>query len=923
MTKSSAQDKLKKGRATTPAKDSIHKVWRNEPSQLDTIFRPKSVAIIGATETEGSVGRTLCENILNGKFKGEVYPVHPVREKVFGRQCIKNVLALPDGVELAVIVTPASTVPQIVADCVTKNIKSAIIISAGFKELGEKGEILEKKIMTAAAGKLRIIGPNCLGVMTPDLGFNATFAGTSALPGQVAFVSQSGALCTAVLDWSLREKVGFSAFVSIGSMLDVGWGDLIDHFGNDPNTKSILIYMESVGDSRAFMSAAREVSLSKPVIVLKVGRTDSARKAAMSHTGSIAGSDDVLDAAFRRSGVLRVTEIRELFDMAEILSKQPRPQGPNLAILTNAGGPGVLATDSLILSGGKLAKISEKSLSELNAILPEHWSHANPIDILGDGGPERYAKAAAILSKDPGIDGLLTILTPQAMCYPTETAQAIVNSVDMQGKPVMTSWMGADGVEKGRQILREASIPEFHYPDEAARLFSYMWQYTDNLKQLYETPSSSGPDPLFKKKADEACSNIFKEALKDGRVLLSEHESKQVLEAYGIPVTQTVLAASAEEAAKSAKHMGFPVVLKLHSHTITHKSDVGGIRLDLRSEEAVKEAFESIRQSVESKKGPGHFEGVTVQQMISGGGFELILGASPDAQFGPVILFGAGGVNVEIFKDVSLGLPPLNTTLARRLMERTRIFNAFHGSRGRKALDLGKLEEVLVRFSQLVISQKRIKEIDINPFYVSGDQLIALDARVVLYEPEISDDKIVRAAIRLYPSEYSGQMKTNKGLEIAFRPIRADDEPLMVRFHESLSDLSVHRRYFIQMNLDRRVAHERLLRVCFNDYDREIALVAEIVNNKERQIIGISRLSRTPHTEEAEFSTIIADAYQGQGLGGELMALMIEVAKKEKLKRVFAEIQSDNLAMIKLFREKKFTLIPDTEEGTVKAELFL
>jgi acetyltransferase len=899
--------------------DPRRKVWRDDPRQLDAVFRPRSVAIVGATETQGSVGHTLTVNLLSGGYKGVVYPINPKRDTVLGHRCYKSISDIPDGVDLAVIATPSLTVPGIIAECAKKNITSTIIISAGFKELGQKGAELEKKILEAADGRVRIIGPNCLGVMNPSLQLNATFAGRMALPGQVAFVSQSGALCTAVLDWSLREKVGFSSFVSIGSMLDVNWGDLIDYFSEDPDTKSILIYMESIGDAHAFLSAAREATLSKPVIVLKVGRTEFAQKAAMSHTGSIAGSDDVLDAAFRRCGVLRVTEIRELFYMADILAKQPRPMGPKLAILTNAGGPGVLATDALVLSGGQIAELSPETISEMDQFLPQHWSHSNPVDILGDASPERYENAAAVLAKDPGIDGLLTILTPQAMSDPAGTAKKMIRFSKIQGKPVLASWMGGEEIDEGKKVLIEAGIPVFPYPDEAAKMFTYMWQYSDNLRQLYETPASTVYKPKERGSAKVVSEKIIRHVLKDGRTLLSEHESKQILEAYGIPVVETHVAKNADEAVTLSGKFGYPVVLKLHSETITHKSDVGGIRLDLRDAAAVRQAFTDIQKAVSEKKGKEHFGGVSVQKMIkSAGGFELILGASPDAQFGPVLLFGSGGVNVEVFKDCALGLPPLNTTLARRLMERTKVFAALKGSRGRLPVDLSLLENILVRFSQLVLEQKRILEIDINPLFVSSDTCVALDARIVLVDPKIADADLPRPSIRPYPSEYISQIKMKNGRTLTLRPIRAEDEPLMVRFHEKLSDRTVRNRYFSDFKLDRRVAHERLVRVCFNDYDREIALVAE-----DTDIFAIARLNRTPHTDEAEFSMVITDEYQNKGLGTDLLAGMLQVAKSEKMKRVFAETQVDNFAMIRLFQKHGFKGEIDNENGTVRMELYL
>lgn len=908
-------------RTRRPTRTASGKVWRHEPRPLDPIFYPKTVALVGATENPGSVGRTLLENLLATPGDRKLYPVNMKRDTLMGQKCYPSLSALPEVPELCVIATPAPTVPDIISECVRLGVKAAVIISAGFKELGTKGEELEDRIRKAAAGRMRIVGPNCLGVMNPQNGLNATFAGALALPGHVGFISQSGALCTAVLDWSLRERVGFSSFVSLGSMLDVGWGDLIDHLGDDPETKSILIYMESIGDAHAFLSAAREVALSKPIIVLKVGRTESAMKAALSHTGTIAGSDAVLDAAFRRSGVLRVGEIRELFHMAEILAKQPKPQGPKLVILTNAGGPGVLATDALILSGGALTDLSNETMRALNAFLPEHWSRRNPVDILGDAGPDRYVKSLEILAADQGSDGMLVVLTPQAMTDPTATARALVPYAHMDKKPLLASWMGAGNVEEGRQILREAGIPVLEYPDEAARLFEYMWQYSDNLRSLYETPALTEPVISADTAARHTVADIISGAQKDGRTLLTEFEAKRILTAYGIPTTPTTVARTAGEAASAAIKTGFPVVLKLHSETLTHKTDVGGIALNLKDADAVKEAFERIRDSVTRKAGSSHFLGVTVQPFVKGDGYELIIGSSPDTQFGPVILFGMGGQNVEVFKDTSLALPPLNTTLARRLMERTRIFSAFKGIRGRDPIDRSALDELLVRFSELVVTQPRIQEIDINPLFVSPEKCFALDARIVLYPKDVPDQDLPRPAIRPYPAEYVTRRVLTDGTRLELRPIRPEDEPLMVKFHQSLSEETVRRRYFTDMRLDLRVAHDRLVRVCFNDYDRELAFVAEHTDpSGGPEIIGVARLSRRPGTSEAEYSMIVRDSAQNRGLGKLLCGYMLEVCRRENLKRVFAEIQSDNLAMQKVFGALGFTIVADKESGTLKAE---
>ena len=769
-----------------------------------------------------------------------------------------------------------------------------------------------------------MIGPNCLGIMNPSIGLNATFAKDPPLAGNVAFLSQSGALLSAILDWSHREQVGFSTVVSTGSMLDVGWGDLIYYFGDDPHTKSILLYMESVGDARSFLSAAREVALTKPIIVIKAGCSEAASRAAASHTGALTGSDEVLDAAFRRSGVLRVHNIADLFYMAEVLGRQPRPKGPRLTILTNAGGPGVLATDSLVANGGELAELSPESLHRLNEFLPAHWSHNNPIDVLGDADPERYAHALEIASQDPNSDGLLVILAPQGMTDPLHIAERLKPYAKEYGKPVLASWMGGNSIAEGEAALNSAGIPTFLFPDTAARAFTYMWRYTYNLRGLYETPAlteNSELDDASRKQVEQIINN----ARNRGRVLLTELESKQLLSLYGIPTVETRVASTEDEAAKIASDLGFPVVLKVFSETITHKTDVGGVKLNLQGEAAVRSAYRAIESSAAEKAGLDQFSGVTVQPMVKLDGYELILGSSVDQQFGPVVLFGSGGQLVEVYRDRALALPPLNTTLAQRMMEQTKIFTALKGVRGRKPVDMPALEHLLVRFSQLVLEQRCIAEIDINPLLASPERLLALDARIVLHAPAVTLDDLPKPAIRPYPLLYVAPWTMRDGNQVTIRPIRPEDEPLMVKLHETLSDRSVYLRYFCSLSLSRRVAHERLLKICFGDYDREMALVAERIDpvTQERRIIGVGRLSKLHGKNEAEVAVLVSDQYQKLGLGNELLRRVVEVARDEKLSQVSAEMLTDNLAMQIIMKRLGFRVRTEEDMTSVRAFLDL
>jgi acetyltransferase len=956
--KARAKDRGAKPRPKLPAAPLDHPVtdMLHDPrAALDAIFAPKSVAVIGATEREGSVGRTVMWNLVTNPFGGTVFPVNRERPSVLGIKAYPDVASLPDRVDLAIVITPAHTVPGVIAECVRAGVRGAVVISAGFKEIGPAGVELERQILAEARrGRMRIIGPNCLGMMNPQTGLNATFANAMARPGSVAFVSQSGALCTAVLDWSLKENVGFSAFVSVGSMLDVNWGDLILYLGDDPRTQAILLYMETIGVARAFMSAAREVALTKPIIVIKPGRTEAGARAAASHTGSLAGRDAVLEAAFRRSGVLRVLSIADLFYMAESLAKQPRPRGGRLAIVTNAGGPAVIATDTLLLGGGRLAELGAATLEALDGILPPAWSHANPVDVIGDADADRYARAVELVAKDPGADGLLVVLAPQGITDPTQVAERVKAFARIPGKPLLASWMGGADVAAGEAILNRASIPTFPYPDTAARMFNYMWRYTENLRLLYETPvlpagtDEEAPDV-------EAARRIIEGARRASRTLLTEAESKRLLAAYGIPTVETRVALGADDAVQAAIEIGFPVAVKLHSETITHKTDVGGVRLGLRDADGVRRAWDEIQAAVAERAGREHFLGVTVQPMVSLEGYELIIGSTIDPQFGPVVLFGAGGQLVEVLEDHSLALPPLNATLARRQMERTRIFTALQGVRGRAPVDLARLADVLTRISQLVVEQPWIKELDVNPLLASPERIVALDARVVLHPADTPDDALPRPAIRPYPRQYAGAWTTPDGIPVTIRPIRPEDEPMLARFHATLSEHTVYMRYFHPLALSQRVAHERLARICFIDYDREMVLVAECpehaaardaavapgrdaaatstrdvspaaghetIPSGGREVVAVGRLTKLHWRDEAEFALLVSDAFQRRGLGTELIGRLVVIARAERLARIVGYISVENQGMLRVaraagFRTRRLSDDPTIVEATL------
>jgi acetyltransferase len=889
---------------------------------LDPFFKPASVAVIGASGTPGSVGSILMHNLLTNTFGGVVYPINPKRRAVHGVSCYPSLQEVPEVVDLAIIATPAATVPAAIQQCAERGVPAAIVISAGFSELGAEGRALEQQIRTLARQKMRIIGPNCLGVIHPGSGLNASFAAAMPPKGRVALLSQSGAICTSILDWARERHVGFSSFVSVGTMLDVDFADLLDYFGDDPDTHSIVLYMESVGDVRKFFSAARAVARAKHVIVVKAGRHEAGARAAASHTGALAGSDAVFDAAIRRAGVLRVTTIADLFNMSELLAQQPAPRGPALALITNAGGPGVMATDELMTRGGELAQLSPATIEALNQVLPPFWSHANPVDVLGDATPERYRKATEICARDPNVQGLLILLTPQAMTDPTATARELIPFARLEGKPILTSWMGGLDVREGRHLLGQAGIASFHSPEEAIGAFLHLVQYRRNQDLLYEQPAAL-PSDLAPNR--DAVRQLLAQVRKSGRTLLTELEAKNLLRLYGIPVVPTEPADTADEAASLARKIGFPVVLKLWSEVITHKTDAGGVQLNLSDEPAVRAAFALIRDNAaryahDHKLDAGSFRGVTVQPMVRLKGYELIVGSSVDAQFGPVILFGAGGILVEVFQDRALGLPPLNRTLARLLIERTQIAKALHGVRGQPPVPFDQLEMLLVRFSYLLCDFLEIQEIDINPLLAGPEGILALDARVVL-AAEGPADKQPRLTIEPYPNQYTASWQARNGDTLVIRAIRPEDEPLIVAHHLTLSEQSIRRRFF---SMVKHLSRDSLIRLCHLDYAREMALVAERRTAAgQPELVGIARYYMNPQTRSAEFAVVVTDSWQNQGVGQHLMERLITVARERSVRQLVGFVLRDNDPMLKLARELGFQEDWAASSDAVKVTLTL
>lgn len=878
------------------------------PHPLDALFQPKSIALIGAKDTPGSVGCTIMKNLLEGGVKSSLYPINPHRSSVLGKTCYQTIREVPEEVDLAIVVIPAPLVPEALEECVERQVKTCIIISAGFKEVGASGKELEERVVSIGKkGGMRIIGPNCLGIMNPYFSLNASFARGMPKQGPIAFISQSGALCTAILDWSFKENIGFSSFVSIGSMADVDWGDLIAYFGKDPNTKSILMYMETVGNARHFLSQARMVAQEKPIIVIKPGKSKEASRAALSHTGALSGSDDVFDAACERVGVLRVETIEQLFSMTEVLSCQPLPKGPNLAIITNAGGPSVLATDGAVTEGAKIAELQDTTIAKLSDVLPAAWSKGNPVDILGDASPERFSQALHVVLDDGHVDGALVILTPQDMTDPTKAAEAVSSASGSFHKPIIASWMGGHLVEEGHHILTARSIPCFAYPDEASKTFATMWRYSKALKNLYRTPRSESALSHTVLEREKKAHELLLSFKKSGSSLLSEHESKTLLKSWNIPVLETVRASTKEEAVHAAGLMGFPVVLKIDSHIVTHKSEVNGVQLNLMNEKEVSEGFDRIRKGVLSCYPEDVFSGVTVQKMVSSSGVELILGSTTDPQFGPVLLFGSGGYFVEIFQDKALGLPPLNSTHAQNMIEKTKIAKALKGFRGKKPFPMDELERVLINFSEMLVELPEIKECDMNPLLATDEGVIALDARVLLHEGTSP-----QSALRPYPIQYVEFSSLADGTRVILRPIRSEDESMMVRFHEELSQKTLYARYFDSPSYELPARHETLQRFCLGDFDREMVFVCEYTEQGKRAIAGVIRLTQLPGTPMWDLKLVVKDSFQKKGIGSKLFEKLLQVAREEKVQTMVARVLKDNAVMISLLTKHGFSLSEET-----------
>jgi acetyltransferase len=884
---------------------------------LNRIFNPKRIAVVGASERGGSIGAKIFSNLTGAGYNGTVFPVNPFRQTVQGITAYPSISKIPCKIDVAVVATPAHVVPQVVEECGKAGVAGIIIISAGFKETGEDGAGLEKQLLEHQKKYgMRIIGPNSFGVIRPKINLYATFADKQASLGKIAFISQSAALCASALDWASEAQVGFSAVVSTGSMLDVDLGDLIDYFGIDAQTRSIVLYVESIKNGRKFMSAARGSARTKPIVLVKAGRFKESSEATLSHSGSLGGEDAVYDAAFRRAGIVRVEAISDLFNCAEALAMQPNPTDPNLTIITNAGGPGIMATDQLIARRGKLSKLSNETVQALKSVLPSYCSIANPIDIYEEATPNRFKSVMEICLKDPHSNGFLIIYTPQGATKPVALAKIIVDLAKQTKKPILTVLMSEDNrCRKARRILQGNGIPSFTTPEEAVSTFMYMYSYTRNLDLLYQTPEElplEQPNSTFLK-------GILRRAFCEGRKILNLPESMRFLEAYKIPSVKTLVARNPEEASALSSELGYPVVLKALSPQISHKSKIGGVVLNVCSPSETKTLFGEISDRVKNYSGTAEFQGVTIQPMIREKGYELIVGSKKDVQFGSIIIFGRGGTATELFKDVSIGFPPLNQVLARRLIEDTEIY--------KQALSIGYplnvklLEEILVKFSQLVTDFPEIKEIDINPLMVNRNSVVAVDARIV-----IDWDRMMREVaehhdnrlIASYPKKYVALRRLKNETHVSLRPIKPEDEE---RFNEFLKSLSVETMRFRFFEIMKEMSHETLTRYCNLDYDREIAIVAELQDDN-KPIIGAVRLIIEPGGKNGEFAVLVGDKWQGLGLGSKLMDLLAEMGKDMRVDKIYGYVSANNYKMLQLCKKKGFK-VETWDEETTKASLFL
>ncbi len=881
---------------------------------LNVLFAPKSIAVFGASDRTDSVGGIVFENLRTAGFAGPVFPINPKRDTVQGVPAYASIEKVGQAVDLAVICTPAVTVPDIIESCGKLGVRGAVILTAGFSEGGAEGKALEKRVVeTAARYHLRFIGPNCLGTMRPSLGFNATFNRGMAKAGNLALVSQSGALCTAILDWAQVSDVGFSSVISMGASADVDFGEILDFLVHDPQTESILLYIEGIRQSRSFMSALRAAARVKPVIAVKVGRHASGVKAAQSHTGALVGGDDVFDAALKRAGVVRVQSVTQLFALAKALSSRYRRCGNRLAVVTNAGGPGVIATDRAADLGLSLAELAPETLAGLNKVLPPTWSHSNPVDIIGDATAERYEAAITACMKDDNVDGVLVILTPQAMTNPTEVGRKVIELANDHSKPLLTCWMGEAQVREARRMFTEAKIPHYRTPELAVETFSFIADYYHNQQMLLQTP---GPLSHHEEPDVEGARMLIEGVLAERRTVLSEMESKALLSAFRIPVARTMVAHSPTEALLIAEQLGFPVAMKINSPDITHKSDVGGVRLNLGSAGALRAAYHEILERVQKHSPKARLDGVSIQPMVQKpNGRELMVGIVRDPVFGPVITFGAGGTAVEVLADRSVALPPLNQHLVENLINCTRVSKLLKAFRNMPPANMEALESLLLRISEMVCELPWIREMDINPLIVDEHGALAADARVIVGLCSASADRYSHMAIYPYPTHLEAEWQLTDGTDIRIRPVRSEDAEIVQDFVRAMSEES---RYFRFMDTLKELNPTMLSRFTQIDYDREMALIATNEDKGREIMLGVARYIINADGESCEFATAVADAWQGRGIGQKLMRSLMEVARDKGLRVMESEVLARNAGMLELAEALGFEAAPLSGDDGVR-----
>lgn len=880
---------------------------------LDKLFNPQAIAVVGASERKNSVGQRVFSNLLKGNFSGKIFAVNPKHTSIQGQLSYPVIGDIPAAVDLAVITTRAATVPAIITECGEKGIKAAIVISAGFSETGAAGKELEQSMLQAARPYgLRLIGPNCLGVMRPSIHLNASFDNSAVLPGKIALVSQSGAIAAAILDWAATRKIGFSSIVSLGNAADLDFGEILDFLALDAETESILLYIEGVHQARRFMSGLRSAARIKPVVVIKGGRHAQGSRAAHSHTGALVGDDDAFDAALRRAGAVRVLTIKQLFSAADIFAGGYRVNGNRLAVITNGGGAGVMAADRASELHIVLPKPRAETMTALNQVLPPAWSHQNPVDIIGDAPPERYHAAIDVCAKDPDVDGLLALLVPVAMTNPTKVAKQIIKDAAKCGKPVLACWMGGKQVRTSWKLFAKHQLPCFETPEEAVEAFSYLADYQRNQQLLLQVPPpySSQPKPDLK-----GARTLLQAVLAENRKTLTYSESKQLLQAFAISVTKTIEARTADEAAAAAKELGFPVAMKILSPDISHKREAGGVLLDINNEDGVRSAFDNLVQNARRFSADARILGVTVEKMFNNfNNRELLVGVKRDKVFGPVITFGSGGAMVEIMRDVAVALPPLNQVIARHLIERTRIAKALGQFRNMPPANMEAIINVLLRVSEMICELPQIQEMDINPLIANDHDVVAVDARFVVDHAEVSEVPYAHMAICPYPAHLVATHEMKNGKPVTIRPIRPEDAQMEQEFVRQLSQESKYFRFRESLN---ELSTLMLVRFTQIDYDREMALIATVTENQRELQIGVARYYINPDQESCEFALVVADAWHHQGVATLLMNELFAAAKSHGVKRMSGEIMSQNEHMLGLVKHLGFTLT-STSENTIR-----